>query len=229
MGLLGTGAVAIWHDIVPEGRRAFYDWHGNEHMLERVGIPGFFRGRRYVALRADLEFFNLYEAASLDTLRGPDYKARLNDPTPWTVETVKFFRRVNRSMCSVTRSAGPGGGGLVATLRYDAEDHSDDAVWREVLEPLLAADGVAAVHLLAADKSASAVDNAESKSRGVANAIPGRAILVEGWGDAAPFMALAEEALAEDRMRALGAGDPIALGIYQHQLTIDELSAGATG
>ena len=50
MSLAGRGAVAIWHDIAPEGRDAFYAWHGNEHMPERLAIPGFLRGRRYAAI-----------------------------------------------------------------------------------------------------------------------------------------------------------------------------------
>ena len=49
MSLAGTGAVAIWHDIAPEGRAEFYAWHGRQHMPERAAIPGFIRGRRYVA------------------------------------------------------------------------------------------------------------------------------------------------------------------------------------
>ena len=57
-------------------------------MPERVAIPGFLRGRRYVALDADLEFFNLYEAASPKVLAGPDYLERLNNPTPWTRASV---------------------------------------------------------------------------------------------------------------------------------------------
>lgn len=36
MSLAGKGAVAIWHDIAPKGRVAFYSWHGQEHMPERA-------------------------------------------------------------------------------------------------------------------------------------------------------------------------------------------------
>ena len=64
MSLAGTGAVAIWHDIAPEGRSEFYAWHGREHMPERTGIAGFLRGRRYVAIAGQPEFFNLYETDS---------------------------------------------------------------------------------------------------------------------------------------------------------------------
>ncbi|MBM3531267.1 MAG: hypothetical protein FJX62_24605, partial [Alphaproteobacteria bacterium] len=101
MSLAGEGAVAIWHDIVPEGREEFYAWHCSEHMPERVGIPGFLRGRRYAAIRADLEFFNLYEALSPQVVAGTDYQTRLNNPTPWTLAAVKHFRKVARSICRV--------------------------------------------------------------------------------------------------------------------------------
>src|SRR5215471_6580816 len=49
MSLAGRGIVTIWHDIVPEGQPDFYEWHNREHMPERMGIPGFRRGRRYIA------------------------------------------------------------------------------------------------------------------------------------------------------------------------------------
>lgn len=77
MALAGTGVVAIWHDIALEGRDEFYACHGEEHMPERADIPGFIRGRRYIATRAGLELFNLYEASSPDILSGPDYFPRL--------------------------------------------------------------------------------------------------------------------------------------------------------
>lgn len=221
MGLAGTGAVAIWHDIAPDGRIAFYDWHGNEHMPERVAIPGFRRGRRYVAIEADLEFFNLYEADTPEVLTGPDYLARLNDPTPWTVETVKHFRHVARSICRVAASLGPGQGGLAATLRYDvpegAEAHHIETMTGDVLPGLIADKHVAGAHLLIADADASAVDTAERKARGEANRIPRWIVVVEGWGDEDRFLGHCAACLQADR---LGPVDrPDAPGFYRLQAT----------
>lgn len=68
MSFAGTGVVAIWHDVVPEARDEFYEWHNREHMPERLGIPGFQRGRRYIALDAGPVYFNLYEADSVQVL-----------------------------------------------------------------------------------------------------------------------------------------------------------------
>ncbi|RDJ21265.1 hypothetical protein DWF00_13155 [Bosea caraganae] len=223
MSLAGEGAVAIWHDIAPEGRGEFYAWHGQEHMPERVGIPGFLRGRRYVAIEASLEFFNLYEALSVETLKGQDYTARVNAPTPWTLSTVKHFRSVARSICRVAHTAGPSQGGLIATLRYDVADEKAAEhrakLLRQTIPDLLAKPGIAGVHLLTADAEASGVATAEQKARGVANTVPRWVLLLEGWGDEVDFIALAKAELAAGKLEALGAEGPFDLGLYRHQVT----------
>lgn len=223
MSLAGEGAVVIWHDIAPEGREVFYAWHGQEHMPERVGIPGFLRGRRYVAIEADLEFFNLYEALSVEVLKGQDYTARVNAPTPWTLAAVKHFRSVARSICRVAHSAGPAQGGLIATLRYDVPEaqraEHNAALLRQFVPDLLARAGVAGVHVLTADAEASGVATAEQKARGVANAVPRWVLLLEGWGDEAEFVSLAKAELAGEKLTALGGEGPFDLGLYRHQIT----------
>lgn len=223
MSLAGEGAVAIWHDIAPEGRGEFYAWHGQEHMPERVGIPGFLRGRRYKAIEASLEFFNLYEALSVEVLKGQDYAARVNAPTPWTLSAVKHFRSVARSICRVAHTAGPAQGGLVATLRYDVPEEKaaahKAALIRQLIPDLLAKPGVAGVHLLTADAEASGVATAEQKVRGVANAVPRWVLLLEAWGDEPDFVALAKAELAAGRLDALGGEGPFDLGLYRHQVT----------
>lgn len=223
MALAGTGAVAIWHDITPEGRDEFYNWHGREHMPERVAIPGFLRGRRYIAFDADLEYFNLYEAKEPDILTGPDYQARLNAPTPWTVATVKHFRSVARSLCRVAASFGPGEGGLMATLRYDVPaDRADDhvaAISQRVLPGLIDDTHVAGAHLLIADADASAVDTAERQARTEKNRIAAWIALVEGWGDEAPFAALCRDRLSGAALAESGAEPDVTLGFYRLQAT----------
>ncbi len=223
MSLAGEGAVAIWHDIVPEGREQFYAWHGEEHMPERLAIPGFVRGRRYLALEASLEFFNLYETDSAEVLRGPDYAARLNHPTPRTTETVKHFRKVARSLCGVAASFGQASGGLCATLRYDVGETAAAghlaAIRGDFLPKLAILPGICGAHLLVADDAASGVVNAEQRARGEANAIPRRVVMLEGWGDGQPFIATARGHLTERALTALGASGPFALDIYQHQVT----------
>ncbi|GGD75677.1 hypothetical protein [Caballeronia grimmiae] len=40
MSLAGTGVVAIWHDLLPEAKNEFYEWHNREHMPERAESLG---------------------------------------------------------------------------------------------------------------------------------------------------------------------------------------------
>lgn len=219
MSLAGQGAVAIWHDIAPEGRAMFYAWHGQEHMPERAGIPGFLRGRRYVAVAGEPEFFNLYETVSPRTVTGPDYLARLNAPTPWTKATVAHFRGVARSLCAVAASFGEGQGGLMATFRYDVDDAAAAThrarMTRQSLPALVAGADIAGCHLLVADEVASAVETVEKKVRAEKNLVPRWIVLLEGWGDEAPFRATCE-ALVQDAMFA-DAAEPPVLGIYRLQ------------
>ena len=201
MALAGGGAVAIWHDIAPEGRAAFYAWHGGEHMPERIAIPGFLRGRRYVSARGTPEFFNLYETATADVVKGADYLSRLNAPTPWTISTVRHFRNVARSLCEVAASAGTGQGGLVATFRYDVDDARAAAHRSRMASAVVrcaAEEGIAGCHLLVADAAASAVETAEKRARGEATEVPRWVLLVESWDDTAPFIAWCERFASGD-------------------------------
>ncbi|WP_293858218.1 hypothetical protein [uncultured Alsobacter sp.] len=219
----GQGAVAIWHDIVPEGLAEFYAWHGEEHMPERVGIPGFLRGRRFRAIEASLEFFNLYETASPDVVAGPDYKARLDSPTPRTMSAVKHFRNVARSLCSVGAVAGEAQGGTVATLRYEVREGGEEAhaaaMARTLVPDLATRAGIAAVRWLVADKAASGYVNAEQRARGAANAVPPYVLLCEGWGDPAQVTEALKAVLPAGRAVELGMHD-MALDLYRHEVTV---------
>lgn len=219
MSLAGKGAVAIWHDIAAEGRREFYAWHGGEHMPERAGIPGFLRGRRYVAAEGSPEFFNLYETVSRFTVTGAEYLARLNAPTAWTTATVKHFRNVSRSLCEVGASFGEGQGGLIAAFRYDVDDARASAhrarLSQKVLPALAVAPGIAGCHLLIADEAASALETAEKRVRAERNLIPRWILLVESWDDIDPFKDTCRTLLADGTF-ADAAAIP-AVGIYRLQ------------
>src|ERR671934_1494326 len=78
--LLGSGAVIVWNDVAPEGRDQFYDWHDKEHIPERLAVPGFRRGRRYIRHGHSPEWLTLYEATDLSVLVSNAYLERLNAP-----------------------------------------------------------------------------------------------------------------------------------------------------
>ncbi len=188
MSLHGKGAVLIWHELDPAVVQDFYEWHNREHMPERVSIPGFLRGRRYVATRGDPYWFNVYETRDTAVLAGPDYLARLNDPTPWTRRVVPAFRDVSRALCMVAASDATGDGGLVLTARLGLPEDAvgAGAALGERLVPAVArAPGVAGAHLCIADDASSSIETAEKKARGSRTDVPAWTLVVEATHGAA--------------------------------------------
>jgi hypothetical protein len=187
VSLAGLGAVCIWHDLLPEAVDEFYQWHNREHMPERLAIPGFRRGRRFVAVAGAPTYFNLYEADNAEVLGSRDYLERLNSPTAWTRRVVVSFRRVSRSICRVAYSEGVGEGGFMLTQRFDVDaaeaERASDALRRRLLPPLADRKGIAGVHLCLADEAISRIETAEKKARSEATAIPGWIVLIEGTSE----------------------------------------------
>ena len=219
MSLLGKAAVAIWQDPLPEARAEFFEWHNREHMPERVGIPGFLRGRRCRALAGQPEFFTLYEAESLEVLTGAGYTARLDNPTPWTRRVAPQLRNNVRSLCSVALSLGSGVGGLVMTWRYDVAP-GREAEHRGLLEgklrALAAKPGVVGAHLCIADLAASSVQTAEKKTRPTKALTPAWVLIVEGAREREALEDACAELLPERTLLEAGALQP-ATGLYQLQ------------
>lgn len=222
MSLAGLGAVCIWHDLLPEARDDFHQWHNREHMPERVGIPGFGRGRRYVAVTGTPEYFNLYEAESAEVLGGQDYLNRLNAPTEWTRRVVPSFRNVSRSICRVVYTNGVGQGGFMLTQRFDVGEHDRPevvkALRQRLLPPLCDNKGIAGVHLCLADESISKVETAEKKARADTTQVPTWIILIEGNSSA--DVEAVGGALSPELQPLLGAaGAPILTSVYQLEFT----------
>jgi hypothetical protein len=218
MPLAGTAVVAIWNGIEPEARADFYEWHSREHMLERVAVPGFLRGRRLIAERGSPEWFTLYEVDRPSTLAGDAYLARLNDPTEWTRRVVPHFTDVTRSLCRTRLSIGDGIGGAMVTLRCDAAPSRAadlERFFEQALPAWAARPRVHAAHLCRLEREASSVQTEERKARANANAMAEFVVMIEASLPEALEPVLAE--LSEDRILAAGASRdaPLEVGLYR--------------
>ena len=220
MALLGQGAITIWQDARPEARAEFFEWHNREHIVERVGIAGFLRARRWVAIDGAPEFFTLYETADPQVHTSAGYLERLNNPSPWTRRFAPNMVNNIRSLCRVAYSIGAGQGGLLVALRYDVVPGSAQAqlqlLTEKILPQLVEQPGITGAHLCLADKAASSIQTEEKKSRPQAALVPTWVILVEGAADRASLLAACSEALADQVLTAAGAYG-IARGLYQLQ------------
>jgi hypothetical protein len=113
-----AAAVAIWCDVGFDAKDEFDDWHAHEHQPERLSIPGFLRGSRWVSTDGRNGYFMLYEAQSEATVTAGPYLERLNDPTPWSRKMMAHHGNMMRSLCRVQASFGAGLGRFLLTARF---------------------------------------------------------------------------------------------------------------
>jgi hypothetical protein len=215
MSLRGRGALAIWHDLAPEAEGDFIEWHNREHIPERLGVPGFLRGRRYRAVAGEPRWFVLYETESLAVLSSPAYLARVNDPTPWTQRLVSAFRNTARAICAVEATTGVGAGGHIITVRLDVQPEREPDLRRwltaECLPAVVTEPGIVGAHFVVADHAASTVPTEEKRRRAEPDRVPGWVVLVEG--SSRHSLALIERRLSAAGWASRGASAEI--GIYQ--------------
>ena len=218
MGLLGTGILAIWNDVAPGGDAEFNHWHTQEHVPERVGVPGFLRGRRYVAVSGSPKYFTLYETETAETLASPAYLARLNDPTPWTQRALPLFRNTIRTACRITLSLGCGVGGVMTTLRLGPAPGREEALraWLTgtTLPALVERPGIVGAHLAEADLAATKVPTEERKLRDREDEVARWVLLVEGIETDAVESACRHH-LSPEALGRRGASPETALGVYR--------------
>jgi hypothetical protein len=235
MTLLGKGALVIWHDPEAEAESDYNEWHSKEHMFERVGIPGFRRGQRGVAISGAPRYFNLYEVDGFDVLTSPAYLARLNDPTAWTRRIVPRIHNNRRTLCRIAASFGAGGIPVYWTMILLSPDAAQEAALRawlvdEALPRLVERPGVLSAHLLDGDPSTVGTDTAEKRLRGGANEFVDWVVMVGGYDDA-ELAAIAAEVLSAEVLAAQGAAASRVRGIYRlvHCVTEADLPGGAAG
>lgn len=218
MALAGSAAMVLFYGI-EEGSIAGHDhWHTHEHFPERLGVPGFLRASRWVAVDAEPRYLVLYEVEALAVLSGAPYLQRLNNPTPWTAKMMPGFRGMVRGFCAATASAGDGFGHALYSVRYTVKPGAEAGLQQwlaaEVLPALAAQPGLASAHLLA--PAAQPPMTKEQGIRGKDADLP-PVLLVTGY-DVAALARAASGALAPAEFERRGAQAPLARGVYRLDL-----------
>jgi hypothetical protein len=229
MSLLGKGAMVIWHDIAAGCESDYNEWHSKEHMLERVGVPGFRRGHRYRALTGSPEFLNLYEVDDIAILTSQPYLDRLNHPTPWTQKAMSYFRNNNRTLCRVAASIGDGVCVDLLTIQIAAAPGRSDELGRWLagaMPALVERPGVLGAHYLEGDLTASRTETEEKRLRAGSDAIADRVVLVGGY-DAEALHEVRASVLAPAALVAQGADELQQAAIYRllHCITEPDLTS----
>jgi hypothetical protein len=207
MPLLGSAAMLLSFDIEAEAVDEHDRWHTHEHLPERLSIPGFRRGTRWIAAEPGPRYMVVYEVAHLGVLTSPDYLARLNAPTPWTTKMMPHYRGMTRGLCQVLGSFGFGQGGTASLIRFTAPQAPADALQRWLLDDALPAvprrPGFGSAHLLQGAQAAPMTN--EQRIRGTDGSVDA-AILLTGY-DADAVAAHAQQLCGADGLAGRGAAD----------------------
>jgi len=80
----GTGLLMVWADVPADKEAEFNRWYNEEHLAERLAVPGFLSGARYEAVKGGPKHLAVYELESAAVMESPAYKKVQASPTPWT-------------------------------------------------------------------------------------------------------------------------------------------------
>lgn len=214
MALLGKAAMLLSFDIAQGAIVEHDDWHTHEHFPERLSIPGFLRGSRWINREGGPRYFVMYEVESLHVLASPPYLERLNNPSPWTSRMMTHYRGMTRGLCERVASFGAGLGQAVLSIRFKPAAGKEAALreWLvgEVLPGLPLQPGLVGAHLFEGALAAPLTN--EQRIRGRDAAVDGA--LVIGGYDEEVLQALGDATLRREALEQRGATS-VSAGLYR--------------
>src|SRR5438270_13566018 len=80
----GTGLLMVWCEVPADKEQEFNRWYNEEHLAERLAIPGFLSAARYEAVKGTPKHLAYYELESPAVLESAAYKRVSEKPTEWT-------------------------------------------------------------------------------------------------------------------------------------------------
>jgi len=171
------GLMVFLANFEPEHQQAYRQWHNAEHIPERVGIPGFLLGRRYLATDDATRFLMCYDTLGEQVLVSAAYLKALNNPTPWTRQALTWFRNPDRNVYTLLSSRGaaaPSAAPVLAVARFDAGALPDGDLPDGDLP-----DGVTRLALYQLDGAGSSVRTQEAGIHGARSAQDGGLLWLE--------------------------------------------------
>ena len=80
----GKGLLMVYTDVGPEHDDEFNRWYNEEHIPERLSIPGVLSATRYTAVQGGPKYLACYELAEPEAWSTEAWQYWLNNPTEWS-------------------------------------------------------------------------------------------------------------------------------------------------
>lgn len=120
--------LAVWMNPAPEREDDLNRWYAEEHFPDRLAMPGWLRGRRYVSLEGEHKYVALYDLEDLGALSSPKYKQSMANSTPWTrqvVDNLLGFTRTEYELLQALGESPQGGAPYALLVRLETDDEHD--------------------------------------------------------------------------------------------------------
>jgi hypothetical protein len=121
---LSNGILVVWTDVLAEHETEFNSWYNEQHLPERLSVPGFHNARRY-ASETSPKYLAYYETTTPAVMASDRYVERLANPTEWTQRVMPWFVDTVRTVCNVVANFGHGVGGVAQTFTFSVEQAGD--------------------------------------------------------------------------------------------------------
>jgi hypothetical protein len=82
--LKGSGLLMVWADVPSDKEKEFNRLYNEEHLAERLAVPGFLSAARYEAVKGGPRHLAVYELESFAVLESEAYRRVQAQPTDWT-------------------------------------------------------------------------------------------------------------------------------------------------
>lgn len=81
----GTALLMVWAEVPAEVEADFNAWYNEEHLAERLAVPGVLSAARYESDSPGApKHLAMYELENIGVLSSPEYLAARDNPTEWT-------------------------------------------------------------------------------------------------------------------------------------------------
>jgi hypothetical protein len=135
----GAGLLMVWCDVPADREPEFNRWYNEEHLAERLSIPGFLSAARYEAVKGAPRHLAVYELENAAVMESEAYKKVSNNPTEWTRRSgpqavaTTFIRNIYSMISPKAVSERDVQRGMAPALQIGRMDvpASVDAEWNE--------------------------------------------------------------------------------------------------
>lgn len=105
MSETATGLLAVWMEVPAELEDDLNRWYNEEHLTDRMAMPGFLRVRRYVSVSGPPKYVALYDLAD-GAMTSEEYQKARANPTRWTQKVIAGLTANIRNEYELVKSVG---------------------------------------------------------------------------------------------------------------------------